>query len=89
MAALVHAGPKAVLTAFTAAQAFGPRGWERDTVRVLAPGGTRLRRECPVPVRPHLARDWATVVMHRQGGVPALPDALLRAAATFGSARTR
>ena len=29
--ARVHAGPSAVLTAFTAAEAFGLRGWERDS----------------------------------------------------------
>jgi hypothetical protein len=85
--ARVHGGPDAVLTAFTAAEAYGLRGWERETVHVLMPNGTRLRRGCPVPVRPHVARDWATVVLHRRGGVHALPEALLRAAATFDGAQ--
>lgn len=66
MAARIHAGPKAVLTAFTATQAFGLRGWERDAAHVLAPGGTRLRRECPVPVTLHLVADWQQVEIPRR-----------------------
>ena len=85
--ARVHGGPRAVLTAFTAAETYGLRGWERDAVHLLLPSGTRVRRGCPVPVRGHVARNWDQVVLHRRGGVHALPDALLRAAATFDSAR--
>lgn len=33
----------AVLTAFTAAEACGLHGWERDAVHILVPSGTRLR----------------------------------------------
>jgi len=82
-----HGGPRAILTAFTAAEAYGLRGWERDTIHVLVPGGTHLRVGCPVPVEAHVAGDWPSVVTNRRGGVHALPDALLRAAATFDSSR--
>ena len=85
--ARLHAGPLAILTAFTAAQAFGLRGWERETVHVLAPGGTRLRRDCPVEVRLHLSSHWPDVPTRAGTIVHALPEALLRAAATFASAR--
>jgi hypothetical protein len=85
--ARTHAGPLAILTAFTAAQAFGLRGWERETVHVLAPGGTRLRRGCPVKVRLHLSSQWAEVRTRPGSIVHALPEALVRAAATFASAR--
>jgi hypothetical protein len=47
--ARVHGGPRAVLTAFTAAEAYGLRGWERKAVDLLVPNGTRLRRGCPPP----------------------------------------
>jgi hypothetical protein len=87
MVARTHAGPLAILTAFTAAQAFGLRGWERETVHVLAPGGTRLRRECPVKVRLHLSSQWGEVRTRPSSIVHALPEALVRAAATFASAR--
>jgi hypothetical protein len=83
----VHGGPRAVLTAFTAAEAYGLRGWERKAVHLLVPNGTRLRPGCPVPVRQHVARDWNKVVVHRAGGVHVLSDALLRASATFDGAR--
>lgn len=84
--ARVHAGPHSVLTAFTAAEVLGVRGWERDDVHVLAPAGTRLRAGCPVPLRLHRhgKRPARTIL---GGGVEILPDALLRAAATFASAR--
>jgi hypothetical protein len=85
--ARAHAGPAAILTAFTAAQAFGLTGWERDSVHVLGPAGTRLRRDCPVPMTLHVAADWRRVVVHGRSVVHSLPDALLRAAATFRLAR--
>jgi hypothetical protein len=86
-AARIHAGPIAVLTAFTAASAYGMTGWERETVHVLVPRGTRLRRECPVPVRLHTTSRWDLVTPHPGTIVNSLPDALLRAAATFTSPR--
>ncbi len=84
--ALIHAGPQAMFTAFTAAEVLGLRGWERDVTHLLAPAGTRLRRDCPVPVRLHLHGD---LPVRRAGRrmIEALPDAVLRAAATFGTPR--
>lgn len=59
-----------------------PRGGTRS-----CPAGTRLRRDYPVPVVLHLASGWGQVTTHAGGMVQALPDALMRAAATFTSAR--
>ena len=84
--AQIHAGPRALFTAFTAAEFCGLRGWERTETHVLAPAGTRLRAGCPVPVRLHLHGGSA---IGREPGrrVEALPAALLRAGGTFRSAR--
>lgn len=84
--ARIHAGPRALFTGFTATQILGVTGWERDAVDLLAPAGTRLRGGCPVPVRLNLHGDSP---VHREPGrhIEALPYALLRAAATFRSAR--
>jgi hypothetical protein len=85
--ARIHAGPRAILTAFTAAEAYGVRGWERAEVHVLAPAGTRRRAGCPIPIRLHLhgaARIRQAPYSH---GAESLPDALLRAAATFDQPR--
>lgn len=84
--ARVHGGPQAVLTAFTAVEAYGLTGWERDEVHLLAPAGTRLRAACPVPVVLHL-RGSRAIRQNRRGGIELLPDALLRAAATFAGPR--
>jgi hypothetical protein len=84
--AQIHAGPQAIFTAFTAAEMLGLRGWERDAVHLLAPAGTRIRAGCPVPVRLHL---HGSAPVRRAGttAIEALPDTLLRAAATFDSPR--
>src|SRR5262249_43808811 len=37
--ALLNCGPRSVLTAFTALEVLGLRGWERDSVHILAPAG--------------------------------------------------
>lgn len=87
MAARVHAGPMAILTAFTTAQAFGLVGWQREAVHVLAPGGTRLRLGSPVQVELHVTSRWDAIRTHPGSVVHSLPDALLRAASTFASAR--
>jgi hypothetical protein len=85
--ARIHAGPRSVLTAFTVAEICGLRGWERAHVDVLAPAGTRLRSGCPVPVRLYLHGIDSAPRVVSGGGVELLPDALLRAAATFRSPR--
>lgn len=83
--ALVHGGPQAVLTAFTAAEVLGLDGWERTPTDILVPAGTRPRHGCPVPLTLHYTGSPALVVGRSR--VELLPHALLRAAATFGSAR--
>jgi hypothetical protein len=80
--ARIHAGPQSVFTAFTAAELCGLTGWERDEVHVLAPAGTRMRAGCPVPAVLHLHAP-GSIRRHPNRGVEALPDALVRAAATF------
>lgn len=84
--ARVHAGPQSLLTAFTAAQAMGLRGWKRAQIDVLAPAGTRLRAGCPIPVRLHRHGPRPVRVEHG-GGIEHLPDALLRACADLNSPR--
>lgn len=83
--ARIHAGPSAVFTAFTAAELGGLSGWKRDDVHLLAAPGTRMRSGCPVPVVLHLR--GPTPPRQSAGDVELLPDALLRAASTFGTAR--
>jgi hypothetical protein len=90
--ALHNCGQQAVLTAFTAAEALGLTGWERDTVHVLVPGGRRVRRVPGVPVRVHYARAWQGA---RLGDAVSLPvrrahkiaPAVVLAAGTFRSGR--
>jgi hypothetical protein len=83
MVARLHGGPQALLTAFTAAEACGLTRWERDVVHLLVPAGTRLRSRSPVPIRLHHTRRFDRSVAYRTTVVHRLPDALLRAAATF------
>jgi hypothetical protein len=87
LVARLHAGPRALLTAFTAAQWLGLNGWERTETHILAPVGTRARRIDSGPVRLHFALHWTDVRQHGRSVCHDLPDALLRAAATFDSAR--
>jgi hypothetical protein len=85
--ARAHAGPRALLTGFTAAQAFGLTGWDRAEVDVLVPPGTRRANGSPVPLRLHRVRHWHAVPRHPRAPVHARPDALLIAAASFDSPR--
>ncbi len=85
--AQAHGGPGALLTAFTAAEAYGLRGWERDMAHVLARPGAHGATGCPVPTQLHHVRDWTRVRRHPRGPVQVLPQALLVAAATFASPR--
>ncbi len=84
--AQVHGGPQAIFTAFTAGEILGLRGWERDPMHLLVPAGTRPRAASPVPFVLH--RHRSSGVRHAgRGDVEYLPDALLRAAATFATPR--
>jgi hypothetical protein len=85
--ALHNCGQQAVLTAFTAAEALGLTGWERDAVHVLVPGGTRVRRVPGVPVRVHYARAWAAVVSLPVRRAHRIAPAVVLAAGTFRSVR--
>lgn len=84
--AQLHAGPQAMFTAFTGAEMLGLRGWQRVETHLLAPAGTRLRHGCPVPITLHL-HGPTPPRRAGHGDVEALPDALLRAAATFRNPR--
>ncbi|MDT4944541.1 MAG: hypothetical protein QOH14_1274 [Pseudonocardiales bacterium] len=85
--ALRNSGRQAVLTAFTAAEALGLTGWERDPVHVLVPGGTRVRHVPDLLVRVHYARAWADVVSLPVRRAHKIAPAVVLAAGTFRSAR--
>lgn len=83
--ATLNCGPRAVLTSFTAAARWGLRGWERDEVHVLAPGGTTRPRIDGVVL--HRTRNWsrADIAAHRD--LHRLAPSLLLAAASFAHSR--
>ncbi len=84
--ARLHAGPRAMFTAFTAAELVGLSGWDRPAIDVLAPAGTRLRAGCPVPVRLHL--HGARPIQRESGrAIEVREHALLRAAGTTSGPR--
>lgn len=85
--ARTHGGPRALLTGFTAAEAYGIRGWERDVFDVLQPRGSRGAGSCPVPIARHQVREWGQVRRHRHLAIHVLPQALLVAAASFDTPR--
>lgn len=81
-AALINCGPRSVLAAFTAAQALGLQGWERDAIHLLAPTGTDDPQVPGLPIRLHrtgrpMARDVVAVRRCQRMG-----PALVLAAAT-------
>lgn len=86
-AALLNCGSPAALTAFTAAEEFGLRSWERPTVHVLVPGGAHVTRPSGLPMRVHYVGQWndddvlAVRELHRAA------PALVLAASTFPAAR--
>lgn len=86
-AALISVGPRAVLTAFTAAEYAGLVGWERDWVDVLAPpGATRPVIEA-VQLRLHRTRLWCEPADASAFRCQRLPSALMIAARSFSNAR--
>ncbi|HST47183.1 hypothetical protein [Jatrophihabitans sp.] len=85
-AALINCGPRSVLTAFTAAELAGLRGWERPVIHVLGPQGAVLARGHNLPVRLHRTRFWP-VERHRRFRCQGLPGALVVAAGTMSSER--
>jgi very-short-patch-repair endonuclease len=83
--ALLNCGPRAALTAFTLAQLRGLRGWEREAIDVLVPGGARIMRQPGVPLRVHWSSEWAAEDVRADRH--ALAPALVLAAASFDSPR--
>jgi very-short-patch-repair endonuclease len=81
--AQLNCGARALLTAFTAAEAHGLRDWERDAVHVLVPKSAPAPRLADIEIRLHRRRHW----LELPGLLQPLPAALLIAASTFGSAR--
>jgi hypothetical protein len=57
-AALVNTGPRAALTGFTAAEAHGLAGWQRDWIDVLVPVGVARPHLDGIEVRIHRTRNW-------------------------------
>ena len=84
--ALVNCGDRALLTAFTAAELHGLRGWERPTIHLLLPAGARVR-SVAAPVRLHYAGDWARVDSHPGQRLHRCAAALVVAASTFADPR--
>jgi hypothetical protein len=84
---LLNCGERALLTAFTAAEQHGLRGWERPTLHVLVPAGTRVYGTTE-PVRLHYVGDWARVDAMPGRRLHRCPDSLVLAASTFDSPRS-
>lgn len=85
--ARAHGGPGALLTSFTAMEAYGLRGWERDQVHVLTRLDSHGSAKSPVPMQRHRVRDWSAVRRHAEGPVQVPRQSLLVAAATFATPR--
>lgn len=87
LAACFNCGPRAVLTAFTAAELSGLSRWSRSTVHVLAPSGTRIPSLSGIAVRLHCTDDWDRVERHPLRPIHRLAPALVVAASTFAEPR--
>jgi hypothetical protein len=81
--ALLNCGPRAVLTAFTAAEVLGLTGWERDAIHVLVPGGARITRPPGIPLRVHYTGAWDAIEQLRARRLHELAPALVVAANTL------
>ena len=85
--ALINAGPRAALTAFTAAEASGLQGWLRDQIHLIAPMGTRRIVLPGLAVVIHRSRSWSPDAAPMRLRSQRLPGALVVAAATFRAER--
>lgn len=85
LTARVNCGPHAVLTAFTALEAEGLRGWPRNSIHVLAPQSAANPRRCGLRINLHRTRKWANLARH--GVVHRADGAALLAAGSLDSAR--
>lgn len=79
--ARLHAGPRALVTAFTALEACGLTGWEREEAWILARPGARVSGRSPVPLRVRRVNDWTQVRRLVEGPVQIPRQAALVAAA--------
>lgn len=86
-AALINCGSPAVLTAFTAAEEFGLRSWERPRIHVLVPGGTRVTRPAELDMRVHYIGDWNPADVLTVRDLHRAAPALVLAASTFSRPR--
>jgi hypothetical protein len=82
-AALINAGTPAALTAFTAAEEFGLRSWERPSIHVLVPGGTRVSRAAELDVRVHYVGEWNAAEILAVRDLHRAAPAMVLAASTF------
>jgi hypothetical protein len=85
--ALLNCGPRAVLTAFTAAEELGLTGWERPRVHVLVPAGADVRRVQGVPMRVHYTGAWNPADHLPARRSHKIAPALVTAAGTFARPR--
>jgi hypothetical protein len=86
-AALINCGPQSLLTAFSAAEASGLTGWERDEVHVLVPRGARIKRVDEIPLVVHHVHEWDMVRRHAVQPWQRLAPALEVAAGSFDGPR--
>lgn len=76
-----------MLTAFTAAEYLGLRGWERESIHVLAPLSVADPEVPELQIRLHRTRRWTAASDPRALRCQSLAPALVLAASTFESAR--
>jgi hypothetical protein len=86
-AALIVLGPRAVLTAFTALEEWGLKGWERDRIHVLVPRGARVARPSALALRVHYTDNWVPGEQHGARLLHRPAPAAVRAAGTFAQSR--
>lgn len=81
--ALLNCGPRAVLTAFTAAEEHGLAGWGRQQIHVLVPAGARIARSRDPMLRLHYTGNPAATPRLHARRLHKIAPALLVAAGTF------
>lgn len=86
-AAVLSAGPRAALTAFTAVEEHGLRSWERDEIHLLVPGGTHVPRLPGQALRIHYVGSWDTREILAIRDLHRAAPALIIAASTFATPR--
>jgi hypothetical protein len=85
---LISAGPRVMLTAFTALEQLGLTGWNRDEVHVLVPYGAREVSAGSIAVRTHRTRSWSLPADPTRLRCQRAPGALFTATQTVAAPRT-